>query len=119
MDDRQPAVDGHERRGCAARSPTRLEQLRLHLCPLRDGAFTGMKLSGAVTTTLPKDEVCRLLERLSLWSGRPVEVALPVDEVANGWFEWWTDVLQGVPAPHIEIRFVMKPARKSGSKHER
>lgn len=80
-------------------------QPRLHLSPLHGGSFTRLRLSCSVVTALPPTELQRLLVMLSLWSGWPVRLVLSVDGAAGGWFDFWTDALEGVPEHHLELVF--------------
>ena len=84
--------------------------LTLELRPWLDGAYTLLKLRGAVATVAQPKEVRRLLKVLSWWSGAPVAVALCVDGTNSGsrWLEVWDDVLAQVRGRHLfDVSFII------------
>lgn len=78
-------------------------QIRARLFPQCGGSFTRLVLCGALPTALPKWELRRLIERLSLFSGYPIECVLSVDKEAASWCEWWSELLVGMPERQIEL----------------
>lgn len=83
------------------------DQIQLHLAPSPDGVFTRLGLSGEVLTCMPPLDFADLVDCLATWSGTPVELALPVDCPDGRWFEWWTAVLDAIPADLLEVRFTL------------
>src|SRR5262245_7866270 len=78
--------------------------------PAHGGAYTQIRVTGAVVTTPSVGDVRRLQAVLSFWHGGPVEVVLSVAGT-NGdscWAELWDDVMREVPAHHAEIRFEVR-----------
>lgn len=81
-------------------------QVRLYLRPVHDGAFTSLSLRGALITAVPPKDLATICQKLSFWSGWPVECVLPAGSAAP-WFEYWTEVIDLVPARLLEVRFVV------------
>jgi hypothetical protein len=91
-------------------------QFRVRLRPCCGGAYTQVRLCGAVPTAVPARTLKRLAATLTFWSGWPVALALPVGHDSAGWCEAWSDGLQDVPERHLEIRFVLPRHRvRSGA----
>ena len=80
-------------------------QFHMHLFPQQGGEFTRLHLHGSIVTAIPHSEIHRLLEKLTLWSGWPVDLVLPADTLEVDWFDWWTDALWDAPEHHHEVRF--------------
>jgi len=93
-------------------------QFQMQLSPLCGGSFTRLRVCGALPTALPARELARLTARLALWSGWPVQLALPVEGVTDAWFDFWTDAATRVPAHRLELRFTLTPRRRTAG-HER
>ncbi len=96
--------------------------MTLELRPLHEGAYTQMKLSGAVVTVPSTKDIRQLLAVLTFWHGGPVHVVLSVAGTNADicWAELWDAVLQEVPARHADIRLELRgitPAAPVG--HER
>jgi hypothetical protein len=88
----------------------RADKLAIELRPSMDGAYTWVKMQGAVATIAQPKEVRSLFKVLSWWSGAPVDLALCVDGTNSGsrWLEIWDDVLLRVRGRHLfEVRFVV------------
>jgi hypothetical protein len=92
-------------------------QMVIQLRVVQGGAYTELRLRGAVPTALPTRLVRRLMEILSSWSGWPVALALSVEADTAGWCEFWSDVLSSVPARHLEIRFTLPRRLAAGRRH--
>ena len=83
------------------------EQIQLQIAPSHDGTLTRLRLSGEILTyTLPAD-FAELVQCLAMWSGIPVELALPADCPDGQWFAWWTAVVDSIPADLLEVRFTL------------
>lgn len=96
----------------------KLDQFKLYLNPIRDGAFSQLRLFGPVITALPPDELLRLLKPLSSWTGNPVELVLPAELHTAGWLEFWADAISELPARHLHVRFTIKrPCQTESCNH--
>jgi hypothetical protein len=93
-------------------------QCRLYVRPQNRGAHTRWRLSGSLVTTLPTVQLRSLFRTLSFWSGWPVELVLPADSVAAGWFAWWSDAVAQIPADHLHVRFVLPSLAARPTNHE-
>ena len=79
----------------------------MRLRPVHDGAFTHWCIRGSVVTAVPRRDMNVLLAKLSLWSGWPVEVVLPVDIETAAWLARWVEeCLADIPEDHARLRFV-------------
>ena len=83
----------------------------VRLSPLCDGAYTHLKIEGALPTALPAKALQRLARALAFWSGYPVACALSVEGQATGWCGWWLDQLALIPAHHLELQCVRASAQ--------
>jgi hypothetical protein len=96
----------------------RTSPFSVYLQPEGDGSFTSLRLFGSVVTALPPCEIGRWIRQLAMWSGSPVELALPVEIGTAGWFELWTYAVSDIPARHLQLRFRLhRPHRKRGQRH--
>lgn len=80
-------------------------QIRLQVRPQHGGAFTRWRLTGSLVTTVPHRELRLIFQKLSFWSGWPVELVLPADAGTAAWFEWWTAAIDATPEDHLSVRF--------------
>lgn len=87
------------------RSRRRPGQIRLHISPQRGGALTRWRLTGSLVTAIPYRELRHVIGKLSLWSGSPIELVLPVAEAPDGWRESWRVAIDHVPDHHLEVSF--------------
>lgn len=81
-------------------------QLTLNLRALEGGAYTKVRLTGAVATMPQARQLRRILSVLALWHGGPVDVVLCVDGTAE-WLEIWDDAFRTVPARQANLRFLI------------
>jgi hypothetical protein len=87
-------------------------QMKVWLSPLHGGAFTRLKLTGALPSSLPVFELRRLISRLSFFSGYPLECVLSVDKAVTDWCDWWHELLDSIPARHLQIRYKTEDEQK-------
>jgi hypothetical protein len=80
--------------------PNRPSQFHVRLRPLHGGAFTQWRISGSAPTATRPWRLARLMQELSLWSGWPVELALPAELETDDWFSLWLDMLADIPSDH-------------------
>jgi hypothetical protein len=80
-------------------------RMRIRLTPEHGGSFTRVRLCGSLPTAVPRRGAARLVRVLAVWSGAPVECALFADAAAASWCEWWTDLLAGMSARHLRVRY--------------
>lgn len=95
-----------------SRAHRRHGQMKLRLSPQEGGAFTRWQLTGSTVTTMPRQELRRLLQTLSFWSGWPVELVLPADAATGAWFDWWTAAIDATPVDHLVVRFDLMEHRR-------
>jgi len=79
-------------------------QMTIRLAPVQYGAYTRLRLCGTLPTALPRPVAARFAQELAFWSGWPVSCVLSADEEAAQWCEWWTDLMAGISAQHLELR---------------
>jgi len=79
--------------------------MELRLAPEHGGSYTRLRLTGFVPTAVPRKTALALTRGLAFWSGWPVRCVLSVDREAASWFEWWTDLLAGMPEDLLDLRF--------------
>ena len=84
-------------------------EIRLH--PQHGGAFTHWRVTGSTPTAVPERQLDHLMQSLSLWSGWPVELVLPVEVGAVAWFSWWSDALANIRAEHLRLRCIRSKHR--------
>lgn len=94
-------------------------RIKVWLSPLNGGSYTRLRLSGAIPTALPVRELRHLMERMSFFSGYPVECALSVDKEEAGWCEWWTDRLAVIPGHLLDVRFIVRDRMRKGRRGSR
>ena len=87
-------------------------RIKVWLSPLNGGSYTQLRLIGTLPTALPVRELRSLIEKLSFFSGYPVECALFVDEETAGWCEWWTGRLAVMPVRHLKVRYIARDRRR-------
>jgi hypothetical protein len=78
---------------------------RLHLSPLRGGAFTRWRLCGSFATAASLRDLRWLFGKLALWSGSPIELVLPAEAGTATWTDFWETVVERTPAHHLEVSF--------------
>jgi hypothetical protein len=87
-------------------------RIKVWLSPLNGGSYTQLRLTGSAPTALSKRVLRRFAERMSFWSGAPVECALSVDKETAAWCEWWTERLAAIPGRLLEVRFVARGQKR-------
>jgi hypothetical protein len=98
----------------------RPDQMTMRLQPVLGGAYTRMLLRGTVPTAVPRTSAARLARELAFWSGWPGSCALSADSEAARWCEWWTDLLAGISARHLELCFHLpRPERRHAPRGDR
>jgi hypothetical protein len=80
-------------------------QFRARLTPVCNGQFTRLQLTGVVPSSVPIQQVAKLVRALELWSGWSVECVLCVDRENPLWCEWWSDLLAGIPERRLKVRY--------------
>jgi hypothetical protein len=93
-------------------------QFLLTLRPQYLGSYTRVHLTGSVPTSIPPQQIQRLIHGLAFWSGYSVACALCVDAEAVGWCDFWSDALAALPEHHLQIRLVRDLAHAMAD-HER
>ncbi len=78
-------------------------QMAMQLESEHGGAYTRLLLRGTLPTALPRQVAAQLAQELAFWSGWPVSCVLSVDGEAARWCQWWTDLLAGISAQHLEL----------------
>jgi len=94
-------------------------KFRVWLSPVHGGSYTQVLLSGVLPSVLPIKELRKLVDRLSLFSGYPVECVLSVAKEEAGWCEFWTNTLGSIPAQVLEVRYQVKALRPNGPERRR
>lgn len=110
---------GRHTSSATARCKMKNGQMKLQLAPEYGGSYTRLRLCGSVPTAIPRAAARRLVRGLAFWSGWPVECVLSVDMEGANWCEWWTDLLVGIPARHLEVRFRARGRRRESSRTDR
>ena len=89
-------------------------KMRIVLEPENDGAYTRLRLSGSVPTSVPRASAIQLVQGLSFWSGWPVTCVLSVDKEAACWCEWWTELTAGIDPSLLTLRYRLRRNGASG-----
>lgn len=90
----------------------RAPKLTLRLRPLGGGALTELRLTGPIYSAPPVVELRDGFALLQKWHGRPLDVALCVDETstAASWVELWEQRLGSLPARLHRVRLAVRRA---------
>ena len=84
-------------------------RITAQLTPMDGGANTKFRLSGIIPTSVPQMLSRQLIYGLSFWSASPVSCVLCVDkESAAIWCEWWTELMAGIPARHLDVSYLIQ-----------
>jgi hypothetical protein len=95
-----------------------MTEFRMHirLTPLWNGAYTKVRLTGCVPSSMPPRVLRRFAFLVSGWSGYPLECALCADKESVCWCEWWTALLADIPERHLTIRYERHRGRQNHAK---
>lgn len=97
-------------------------QMTIHLEPVQGGAYTRLWIQGTLPTAVPRPVAAKLARELAFWSGWPVSCVLSAGTEAetDRWCAWWTDLLAGICAQHLELRYRhRRPERSRARRGER
>ena len=84
-------------------------RIRAQLMPMEGGAYTRFRLLGTMPTSVPQMLIRQLIYGLSFWSASPVSCVLCADkEEAASWCEWWTELMAGIPARRLDVRYLIQ-----------